>query len=88
MGKAIFRTGRLQQGPPNPIGVGTMLYWVFVLLILSIVAGLLGFGGIAIAFAEVARLLFFVFLVLFLFSLLGMLVADRSGPRGPPAPLP
>ena len=47
-----------------------MLYWTLMFLIVALVAGLLGFGAIAFAAAEVAKILFFVFLVLFLVSLL------------------
>ncbi|HYK60621.1 MAG TPA: DUF1328 family protein [Bryobacteraceae bacterium] len=47
-----------------------MLYWTLMFLIVALVAGLLGFGAIAFAAAGVAKILFFVFLVLFLVSLL------------------
>jgi uncharacterized membrane protein YtjA (UPF0391 family) len=53
-----------------------MLYYVLVFFLIALVAALLGFGGLAIAFASVARLLFFIFLVLFLVSLV-MHVARR-----------
>lgn len=46
-----------------------MLYWALVFLIVSIIAAVFGFGGIAVAAAGIARLLFFVFLVLFLIAL-------------------
>lgn len=46
-----------------------MLYWALMFLIIAIVAGLLGFGAIAFAAAGVAKILFFVFLILFLLSL-------------------
>jgi len=51
-----------------------MLRWAFAFLVVAIVAAVLGFGGIAIAAASFARLLFFIFLVLFLVALLGGLV--------------
>ena len=47
-----------------------MLYWALVFLIVALVAGVLGFGGIYVAAAGIAKILFFVFLVLFLVSLL------------------
>jgi uncharacterized membrane protein YtjA (UPF0391 family) len=47
-----------------------MLHWSAVFLVIALVALLLGFGGIAGAAAEIARLLFFVFLALFVVSLL------------------
>jgi uncharacterized membrane protein YtjA (UPF0391 family) len=46
-----------------------MLYWALVFLLVSLVAALFGFGGISAAAADIARILFFVFIVLFLFSL-------------------
>ena len=48
-----------------------MLRWVLMFLILALLAGALGFGGIALASAGVARILFFIFLVFFLLSLVG-----------------
>jgi len=46
-----------------------MLYWALMFLIVAIIAGLLGFGAIAFAAAGVAKILFFIFLILFLASL-------------------
>ena len=46
-----------------------MLQWTVLFLVLAIVAGLLGFGVIASAFASLARIAFFVFLVLLVVSL-------------------
>jgi uncharacterized membrane protein YtjA (UPF0391 family) len=60
----------------------TMLYWAAVFFIIALVAGLLGFTGISIATAEIAKLLFFVFLVLFLVSLIASMVT--RGPTAPP----
>jgi uncharacterized membrane protein YtjA (UPF0391 family) len=55
-----------------------MLYWAAVFLIISLVAGLLGFGVIASASAGIAKILFIIFLVLFLV----FLVRGTMG-RGP-----
>jgi uncharacterized membrane protein YtjA (UPF0391 family) len=46
-----------------------MLYWALVFLVVAIVAGLLGFGAVAFAAAGIAKLLFFLFLILFVVSL-------------------
>lgn len=46
-----------------------MLYWTLVFLVIALVAGLFGFGGIATASAGIAKILFGVFIVLFLVSL-------------------
>ena len=48
----------------------TMLYYAAVFLIITIVAGLFGFGVIASSIAAIAKILFFVFLILFIVSLL------------------
>jgi uncharacterized membrane protein YtjA (UPF0391 family) len=46
-----------------------MLYTALVLLLLSVVLGLFGFGVIASTFAGIAKILFVVFLILFVLSL-------------------
>jgi uncharacterized membrane protein YtjA (UPF0391 family) len=47
-----------------------MLGWAVVFLIIALVAAVFGFGGIAVAAAGIAKLLFFIFLVLFIISLI------------------
>jgi len=47
-----------------------MLYYALVFLVVALIAGLLGFGVVAFAAAEIARICFFIFLVLFLVSLI------------------
>ena len=47
-----------------------MLYYALVFLVVALIAGALGFGGIAGASVGIAKILFFVFIVLFLISLL------------------
>jgi uncharacterized membrane protein YtjA (UPF0391 family) len=54
-----------------------MLYWALVFLLVSLVAALFGFGGISMAAADIARILFFVFIVLFILSLIFGLRARR-----------
>jgi len=46
-----------------------MLYWALVFFLVALAAGVLGFTGISLAAAGVAKILFFIFLVLFLVSL-------------------
>ena len=48
-----------------------MLRWAVGFFLIALVAALFGFGGIAIAAAGIAKILFFIFLVLFLVALLG-----------------
>lgn len=45
-----------------------LLDWALIFLIVAIVAGVLGFGGLAAESAWIARVLFGIFLILFIFS--------------------
>ena len=47
-----------------------MLGWAVVFLIIALVAAVFGFGGIAVASAGIAKILFVLVLVLFVVSLL------------------
>ncbi|MBP0903678.1 DUF1328 family protein [Mariniflexile gromovii] len=47
-----------------------MLRWTITFIILAIVAGILGFGGIAAGAASIAKALFFIFIFLFIISLI------------------
>jgi uncharacterized membrane protein YtjA (UPF0391 family) len=51
-----------------------MLNWALTFLVVAILAAVFGFGGVAIAAAGIAKLLFFIFLVLFLVSLMAHVV--------------
>ena len=55
----------------------TMLSWALTFLIVAIIAALFGFGGIAEAATDIARVLFFIFIVLFLVSLIFGLIRRR-----------
>lgn len=46
-----------------------MLYWTLVFLVLVLMAGALGFGGVASAAAGIAQILFFIFLALLAWTL-------------------
>lgn len=46
-----------------------MLYWAAAFFIIALIAALFGFSGIAVASVGIAKIIFFVFLVLFLISL-------------------
>jgi uncharacterized membrane protein YtjA (UPF0391 family) len=56
-----------------------MLYWALMFLVVALIAGILGFTGVAILTAGVAKLLFVVFLVLFLVSFATHLSRRGSG---------
>jgi len=46
-----------------------MLYYALVFLLVALVAAVFGFTGVYVAAAGIAKILFFLFLVLFLVSL-------------------
>jgi uncharacterized membrane protein YtjA (UPF0391 family) len=60
---------RVASGPPWK-GEQTVLYYALVFLLIAIVAAVFGFGGVAVVSAGIAKILFFVFIVLFLVSLI------------------
>ena len=55
-----------------------MLYYAAVFFVIALVAGLLGFGGIAAGASSIAQVLFFIFIVLFLVSLIAGLLRRGS----------
>ncbi len=54
-----------------------MLRWSIGFLILALVAGILGFGGVANVSVDIAKILFFVFAVLFGISALAAALRGR-----------
>ena len=46
-----------------------MIKWAIIFFVISLIAGLLGFTGVAAGFRTIAKVLFFVFLILFVVSL-------------------
>jgi len=55
-----------------------MLRYALMFFVVALIAALFGFGGIAAGATEIAKILFFVFIVLFVVSLVAGLV--RRGP--------
>ena len=59
-----------------------MLNWVVTFLIIALIAAVLGFGGIAGAAVEIAKVIFFIAILLFLIAVvMGMI---RRGGRSAP----
>jgi len=50
-----------------------MLQWALGFFVIALIAAVLGFSGLAVAAAGIAKILFFFFLVLFLLTLVGHL---------------
>jgi uncharacterized membrane protein YtjA (UPF0391 family) len=57
-----------------------MLRLAIAFLVLALIAGLFGFGLVASMSYEIARVLFFLFLVLFVVALIGNLASGRARP--------
>lgn len=59
-----------------------MFGWALTFLIVALIAAILGFGGIAAFAVDIARIVFFVAVVLFVISAIVGLVRGRA-PRAP-----
>jgi uncharacterized membrane protein YtjA (UPF0391 family) len=58
-----------------------MLRWSFAFLVLALVAAFLGFGGVVTGAASLAKVLFVVFLVLWLLSFgIGLITGKNTKP--------
>jgi uncharacterized membrane protein YtjA (UPF0391 family) len=56
-----------------------MLYWSAIFFVIALVAALLGFGGLAHGAADIGKVLFFLFIVLFIISVLvGLFTRGRG----------
>ncbi len=60
-----------------------MLNWIITFFLLAVVAAVFGFGGLAGTFAEIAKFLAVIFVVLFVASLVYSMVTGRR-PFAPP----
>ncbi|HEU4805711.1 MAG TPA: DUF1328 domain-containing protein [Nitrobacter sp.] len=57
-----------------------MLSWVVTFLVIALIAGVLGFGGLAGASIEIAKIIFFVAIILFVVSaVVGLMRGRRTG---------
>ena len=58
----------------------TMLRWAWAFLIVALIAAVFGFGGIASGAAGIAKILFYLFLAVFVITLLlGLMTGRRTG---------
>jgi uncharacterized membrane protein YtjA (UPF0391 family) len=57
-----------------------MFGWALTFLIIALIAGVLGFGGVAIISIEMAKIIFTVAIILFLVSVIIGIVRGRSAP--------
>jgi len=57
-----------------------MLGWAIFFLLVALIAAAFGFGGIAAVSADFAQIVFWVFIVLFLISVIYSLITGRRPP--------
>ena len=76
-GRAREIGGQMPESRPIKQKRYKMLHYALIFFLVAIVAAVLGFGGVAAASAGVAKILFFLFLVIFLVTLV-MGVARRA----------
>jgi uncharacterized membrane protein YtjA (UPF0391 family) len=50
-----------------------MLRWALGFFVVALIAAILGFGGVAVAAAGIAKIIFYIFVALFLISLISHL---------------
>ena len=58
-----------------------MLKWAIVFFVISLVAGILGFTGIAVGAASIAKVLFFLALAVFVILLIAGLAVGKAVTR-------
>ena len=58
--------------------MGNLLHYAIVFLVVALVAAAVGFGGVAGFAMDAARLLFWVFIILFVISLVASVVRRRA----------
>lgn len=57
-----------------------MLRYALIFLVVAIIAGIFGFGGIVDAATDIARILFFIFIIVFAVMLILNLVSGKKPP--------
>jgi len=55
-----------------------MLQWAITFLVIALIAAVFGFSGIVVVSVEIARMLFFVFIVLFVLTAVVHLIKGRT----------
>ena len=58
-----------------------MLRLALMFFIVAIIAAVFGFGGVAAASADIAQLIFFIFVALLVIALVFGIIDRRAGPR-------
>lgn len=55
-----------------------MLTYAVIFFVVALIAAVFGFTGIVVAAAGIAKILFYIFLILFVFTLIGGLLAGSG----------
>jgi len=72
---AFTLAGRVRRyAPMMEMTMGSLLHYAVVFLVVALIAAAVGFGGVAGIAMEAAQLLFWVFIILFVVSLVAGLV--------------
>jgi uncharacterized membrane protein YtjA (UPF0391 family) len=69
--------GRARSRRPTTEALMSLLKWALICLLISLVAGAFGYTGIARGAAQISKILFFVFIVLFLVILILAITAGE-----------
>jgi uncharacterized membrane protein YtjA (UPF0391 family) len=69
--------GRAHWRGPTTEALMSLLKWALICLLISLVAGAFGYTGIARGAAQISKILFFVFIVLFLVILILAITAGE-----------
>lgn len=83
MKNGIIEQVQREPVPPPVIGLFItsifMLRWSIIFIVIAIVAAIFGFGGVAETATDIAKILFFVFIALFILSFIFGLIGSRKG---------
>jgi uncharacterized membrane protein YtjA (UPF0391 family) len=78
--RGFHREGRCDHAAGTTNEAVIMLGWAITFLIVALIAGILGFGGVAIISVEIAKIIFVVAIILFLISAVFGFMRGRSSP--------
>jgi uncharacterized membrane protein YtjA (UPF0391 family) len=77
-GADLVILSRAERWSRKHVSEGSMLKLALFFLLISLVAALFGYTGLAAASAGIAKVLFFIFIVIFLVLLIGGLMVGSS----------
>lgn len=77
-GLSIRKIGKRRYELVQSIQENVMLNWIVTFFILAVAAAFLGFTGLAGTFAEIAKFIAIIFVVLFIASLVYRMITGKS----------